>query len=131
MIRHGRPVEHVKAGDGEIFNAAASLIKEIQSRGHITIAVICRSQGEADEVNDGLAPLVRLSGQKDGGFANGVMVLPVNLTKGLEFDAVILWKPDESHYGCNPKDAKLFYVAVTRALHELYLLGDEMTGLVK
>ena len=56
---------------------------------------------------------------------NGVMVLPVRLTKGLEFDAVILWKPDEAHYAANPQDAKLLYVAVTRALHELYLLGDQ------
>lgn len=53
------------------------------------------------------------------------MVLPVRMTKGLEFDAVILWKPDEEHYANEPGDAKLLYVAVTRALHELYLLGDK------
>lgn len=39
--------------------------------------------------------------------------------------AAVLWKPDEKHYGANPREAKLLYVAATRALHELYLLGDE------
>ncbi len=43
------------------------------------------------------------------------MVLPVTLTKGLEFDAVrTLWKPDEDHYGNNAREAKLLYVAITR-----------------
>ena len=65
-------------------------------------------------------------------FHNGVMVLPVTLTKGLEFDAVILWKPDEEHYGDNAREAKLLYVAITRALHELYLLGNkEISGLMR
>lgn len=65
-------------------------------------------------------------------FHNGVMVLPVTLTKGLEFDAVILWKPDEDHYGNNAREAKLLYVAITRALHELYLLGNkEISGLMR
>lgn len=68
-----------------------------------------------------------IQGQSDDKFKKGVMVLPIRLTKGLEFDAVIIWKPDNAHYGDNPKDAKLMYVAVTRALHELYLLGTEIT----
>ncbi|MDO4324999.1 MAG: ATP-binding domain-containing protein [bacterium] len=66
------------------------------------------------------------------GFHKGLMVLPIEFVKGLEFDAVILWKPDSAHYGNNAKEAKLLYVAITRALHELYLLGtEEMTDLIK
>ena len=66
-----------------------------------------------------------------GQFHNGTMVLPVTLTKGLEFDAVILWKPDKQRYSNSQKDAKLLYVAITRALHELYLIGDEdVSGLL-
>ena len=70
----------------------------------------CKSLGIQEETQD---------------FHNGVMVLPVTLTKGLEFDTVILWKADEEHYGENPKEAKLLYVAITRALHQLYFLGDK------
>ena len=28
------------------------------------------------------------------------------------------------HFGENAREAKLLYVAITRALHELYLIGD-------
>lgn len=34
--------------------------------------------------------------------------------------------------GLNPKDVKLLYVSITRALHELYFLGNEkITRLIK
>ena len=50
------------------------------------------------------------------------MVLTVPETKGLEFDCVLLWKPDLEGYKDNPKLAKLLYVAATRALHELFVV---------
>ena len=58
-------------------------------------------------------------------FTKGLMVLPIYMTKGLEFDSVILWNPDEESYPLNDADAKLLYVAVTRALHELYIIYRE------
>ncbi len=82
--------------------------------------MICREEEEAKEVRKILGIQ-----EETQDFHNGVMVLPVTLTKGLEFDAVILWKADEEHYGENPKEAKLLYVAITRALHQLYFLGDK------
>lgn len=51
-----------------------------------------------------------------------VTVLPLALTKGLEFDAVILYNPNEECYADSDRDAKLLYVAVTRALHELHIV---------
>ncbi len=123
VIRHGLPPKRIEAGEGELFACAAGLIRQIQDRGHLTTAVICRSEVEAALVKAGLKPLAAIRENDGEGFQNGVMVLPIGLTKGLEFDAVILWKPDREHYGGNPMEAKLLYVAVTRALHELYLLG--------
>ena len=49
-------------------------------------------------------------------------MLPLALTKGLEFDAVILYNPNEECYADSDRDAKLLYVAVTRALHELHIV---------
>ena len=51
-----------------------------------------------------------------------VTVLPLALTKGLEFDAVIMYNPNEERYADCDRDAKLLYVAVTRALHELHIV---------
>lgn len=47
------------------------------------------------------------------------MVLPVAYTKGLEFDAVLLFDPSERKYPSDDGNVKLLYVAATRALHEL------------
>lgn len=125
VIRHGRPVERICAPEDQLFLKAAELIRGITERGHLTTAVICRTREEAEAVKNGLAPLVEIRENDGDGFQNGIMVLPIQLTKGLEFDAVILWKPDGGNYGDNPRDAKLLYVAITRALHELFLLGGE------
>lgn len=105
-------------------------------------AVFSASKGELDLYDAAALGLIRqrillkkalFEKENDSSsFHNGVMVLPVTLTKGLEFDAVILWKPDEDHYGNNAREAKLLYVAITRALHELYLLGNkEISGLMR
>jgi DNA helicase-2/ATP-dependent DNA helicase PcrA len=55
-------------------------------------------------------------------FMNGIMVLPIHMTKGLEFDCVIIWNPDENSYRDDDGDAKLLYVAITRAMHELHIV---------
>ena len=122
VIRHGSPVAAYQMEEKDLLPQAAKLIEEIRSRGYRTIAVVCREQEEADELHRALAESI---GSEDGGFQQGLMILPIDLTKGLEFDAVILWKPDEAHYGNTPKEAKLLYVAITRALHELHLLSSE------
>ena len=59
-------------------------------------------------------------------FKQGIMVLPVDYTKGLEFDAVLLLEPTAVKYPKDDGHAKLLYVAATRALHELSVLhtGD-------
>ena len=115
----------MKRGEKEhLAEQLTTLISKIQKRFE-TIAVICRDERDTEEVR-------RILGiEKQEGFCNGIMVLPVALTKGLEFDAVVLWQPDKERYGENIKEAKLLYVAITRALHELYLLGEhELTGLL-
>lgn len=61
----------------------------------------------------------------EAAFSKGVMVLPIQFTKGLEFDAVILYNPSQADYGENEAEAKLLYVAVTRALHELHVVYEK------
>ncbi len=120
VIRHGKEVAVIQKQGKELEEALKNTVEQVIERGHETVAVICRDESDAEEVRR----ILHMEENNDE-FHNGVMVLPVTLTKGLEFDAVILWKPDEQRYGKNPREAKLLYVAITRALHELYLLGDE------
>ena len=61
----------------------------------------------------------------------GIMVFPVEYTKGLEFDAVLLLSPDRESYPIDDGHAKLLYVAATRALHRLEVLHTgNLTGLI-
>lgn len=127
MIRHGQEVQvHIQKGEA-LKQLLKATVAKVQKQGFETIAVVCRTKEETREVKE----ILEIQEETED-FHNGVMVLPVTLTKGLEFDAVILWKADEEHYGENPKEAKLLYVAITRALHQLYFLGDKpLSGLLK
>ena len=63
-----------------------------------------------------------------GGSANlprGVSILPSYLSKGIEFDAVLVWDASKGRYG-REQDRKLLYTVCTRALHVLhvYCLGE-------
>lgn len=49
------------------------------------------------------------------------MALPAYLSKGLEFDAVIV-TCIEDDYACSNLDIKLLYVAITRALHKMDII---------
>ncbi len=120
VIRHGLKVQRIQEKEDALPERLQMLVDDIMQKGFETIAVVCRSEEEAMQVKTYLNMQ-----DQDEQFHNGVMVLPVALTKGLEFDAVILWNPDEDHYGMNAKEAKLLYVAITRALHELYLVGEK------
>lgn len=120
VIRHGLKVQQIQEKKESLMQRLRELVNEILQKGFETIAVVCRSEEEAMQLKVSL----NIEEQEEK-FHNGVMVLPVTLTKGLEFDAVILWNPDEEHYGMNAKEAKLLYVAITRALHELYLVGEK------
>lgn len=120
VIRHGKDVEITIESKDKLPRILKETVEKTRNKGYETIAVICRNEQESLEVKE----LLGIQ-QEEEAFHNGVMVLPVTLTKGLEFDVVILWKPDRIHYAENTKEAKLLYVAITRALHELYMIGDE------
>lgn len=120
VIRHGQAVTILQPKAPDLAQTLLDTIDTIRSKEFETIAIVCRTDEEAHSVRE----ILDIQDKDHQQFHNGVMVLPVTLTKGLEFDAVVLWKPDDAHYGMNRKEAKLLYVAITRALHELYMIGD-------
>lgn len=52
-------------------------------------------------------------------FSKNFVILPAYLAKGLEFDAVLVYQGKDNYFTENEKN--LYYVAVTRAQHELYI----------
>ncbi len=98
-------------------------VRSLQSAGHETIAVICKTASESKEAYDAMrdALQLRLIRKESASFEPGVLVIPSYLAKGVEFDAVIVY--DASQYWT--EDRKLFYTVCTRAMHELYLYASE------
>jgi DNA helicase-2/ATP-dependent DNA helicase PcrA len=137
IIRHGKEVERIKTeGEKGLVSQTVELVKSIRENGYDTIAIICRTVEETLRVRKLLGQHINIEQPGDNmeemTFLNGTMVLPIHMTKGLEFDAVILWNPDEESYRYCDEDAKLLYVAITRALHELYVVYKaELSGLLK
>jgi DNA helicase-2/ATP-dependent DNA helicase PcrA len=62
-----------------------------------------------------------VSGQA-AGYRGGVSVIPVSLAKGLEFDGVIIWNASDTEFTTDPLDARLLYVALSRAMHSLHIM---------
>lgn len=108
VIRHGIPVqEYEVSGEEGMYKKAQEVIAKAQEKGYASIAVVCRDETEAAWVEKWLTEIT---------------VLPVRMTKGLEFDVVLLWNPRALQEIPDQKTAKLLYVAATRALHELHIL---------
>lgn len=109
-------------------NAADPLVKTIQKlkeNGHETIALICKTQQGCDELFEqlhGRWAVTRIN-EETRSFQKGILLLPVYLAKGIEFDAVIIPEASAKTY-TTEADRTLFYTACTRAMHELVMLTD-------
>ena len=120
--RHGSPVRITQCRDDEdMIRESINTIRRWQTDGRETIAVICRDEEEASAVSALLSKELDLADTdpETAEFTEGIMVLPVEYTKGLEFDAVLIYHPSAESYPDNDAYVKLLYVAATRALHEL------------
>jgi len=97
-------------------------VKTFVEEGYGSIAVICKTAKEAEEVYGRLKKLmsIKLVDSEDKEVEKGVMIIPSYLAKGLEFDAVLVYNVSSEKYS-NEFDRKLLYVACTRALHRLVL----------
>lgn len=129
VIRHGVPVmEQHFWSDMEMAEHIATIVKDVTAKGYSTMAVICKDEREATYTRELLGHYTPVNSDKTDIFAQNqgdmitIMVLPIHLVKGLEFDTVILWNPDMVNGLNHPETAKLLYVAATRALHELHVL---------
>lgn len=59
------------------------------------------------------------------------MVLPISYTKGLEFDAVLIWNPSKEDYPEDNAHARLLYVAQPElCMNSALLYHDSLTELV-
>ncbi|MFD0824643.1 RNA polymerase recycling motor HelD [Neobacillus sp. M.A.Huq-85] len=92
-----------------------------------SIAIIGRTDRECQRIHAILEksqlPIQLLEGKEDMKKGH-VVIVPSYLSKGLEFDAVMVVCLEES-FSKVDLDIKLLYVAMTRPMHRLYLYGKD------
>ena len=126
-----------RQGDAPEIHAASDpsalsgmILKEVNTcmeKGYRSIGLICKSERNALRLFDSLKDKIDLQLIKNESVADlhGVFIIPVYMSKGLEFDAVLICDTDALNYN-NEDDKNLLYIACTRALHRLNLFcpGD-------
>lgn len=109
-------------------------IKAYKQKNYKSIGIITKTARETREVYEFLKENnidVEAITKDDDEYVNGVLVIPSYLSKGLEFDVVIIYDASDERY--NSEDERLLlYTCCTRALHVLniYYLG-KITPLLK
>ena len=104
--------------DDYSFERVKETLARFRAEGHKSIAIITRSQAQADSLSARLEGVYRLDGgDADWNYENGdTVVACYHLTKGLEFDAVIVAWP---RVEMTLEERRRLYTACSRALHAL------------
>ena len=114
FTRNGEEVQY-KKGENEF----KQTLKEYNEKS-LSVAIITKTIEEARELHKELIkefPSIRLCDNKSCVLSEAPIIMPLVLTKGLEFDSVIVFNKNNGFSGENNKP--YLYMAVTRALHRL------------
>lgn len=129
VIRSAGPVIKTKVASKNIQDYIVRKVKKYINNGFKSIAIIYKNQNKMASLSKKFkeekinSEIIYKDQEKYNG---GVCILTSYLSKGLEFDVVIVADADESIYKSeNILDMKLLYVAMTRALHKLELIYND------
>lgn len=121
-----KPVLLQLSNDDALHASIASKVSDLQERGYHSIAIICKSAEESKRAYEALAHIndMKLLKSSSLEYEQGVVVIPSYLSKGIEFDAVIVYDASEEVYG-DDSLRRTFYTVCTRAMHylQLYSVG--------
>ncbi|MQS52327.1 RNA polymerase recycling motor HelD [Companilactobacillus mishanensis] len=98
-----------------------------------TVAILTRNQAQAEQVyaHYGDESLVTLVTADYRSVPKGILILPIYLAKGLEFDAVIAHNVSAENYP-DSRSRDTLYTICTRAMHSLTLCAEkELSPLIK
>ena len=98
-------------------------IKDLTKKGK-SMAIITKNQKECDMIynllkDTGISKIDNMSKK----FNRDLVVIPVYMAKGLEFDSVIIYTDKTNKY--NSLEKYLYYVAITRAQHKLIVYNQK------
>nr|WP_242871742.1 UvrD-helicase domain-containing protein [Acetanaerobacterium elongatum] len=121
--RHGDTPDIIYCrSETEEYEQLKERITTFKSSGNVTLGIILKTNGMAKAFYDVLNKScdVNLISPENAKFANGISITSVQMSKGLEFDEVIIPSANADTY-CGEYDRSLLYIACTRAMHRLTL----------
>lgn len=133
--RHGEEpaVKEYSASDGEILGIK-DVLTDFRSGEYNSLGIICKTQKQAGCLFEMLKDHpsgVYLLNPESIAFVNGVVITTAHMSKGLEFDHVIVPFVSESNYK-SETDRKMLYIACTRAMHKLDVTcTGKISGFIK
>ncbi|RUS43511.1 RNA polymerase recycling motor HelD [Cohnella sp. AR92] len=108
----------------ELAQEIAARATELLEAGYATIGIIAKTAVECGNASALIkerlpdeTPVTLVTGGS-AKLPKGISILPSYLSKGIEFDAVLVWDASAERYG-REQDRKLLYTVCTRALHVL------------
>lgn len=124
--RHGeKPLIIGKHFDSEIIEEIVTLVKNCDSN-YKNIAIILRNEESCIKYYNLLKDKIAVDFiTEEKNYIGGVCIFPAYLTKGLEFDMVILGDCNNENYKNNKLETNLLYVLSTRAMHNLVIMYSE------
>ena len=142
ILRYGKDVEIIKKED--MNEIAKDIVKNLKDEinEYKSIAIICKDlktcknyyeyiKSNINQVDENKIK-VELIDSKDKIYDANIVIVPIYLVKGLEFDLINVVEVDNDTYKENTLDVKLLYVAFTRALHRLKVYyKKELSALIK
>nr|WP_263327171.1 RNA polymerase recycling motor HelD [Neobacillus sp. Marseille-Q6967] len=135
VIRHGEKPRFTKIDPSNLQQVRERLEQDIQllkEEGLNSIAIIGKTDKDCLRIynlleNSNLP--IQLLEEKEDMKKGSIVIVPSYLSKGLEFDAVLILALEES-YSEVELDIKLLYVAMTRPMHRLYLYAGALSQLL-
>ena len=131
VVRHGdAPCSIMYEEAGELAEIIGGIVSKGKEEGFQTFAVIGKSMKDCRQIyktlNEKMPGKIKLLEEQESIPKDRIVVVPSYLSKGLEFDVVMITVIDEVFSSGNELDIKLQYVAMTRPLHRLSFIGKSM-----
>jgi DNA helicase II / ATP-dependent DNA helicase PcrA len=113
------------ASIGELYDEMKQSIRTFEERDYRTIAILTETKQDSIDTFDQLKRRevkdLQLISEGRQELREKIVILPSYLVKGLEFDAVIIHDVSEHTFKDETQHAKLLYMSVTRAHHDLHM----------
>lgn len=121
--RHGDKPDLIRCDSWQVeLSAIKEKVSNFKDGNYVTLGILCKNIQQAKKLHEELSKEYSacLLDSESTKFANGITITTIFMSKGLEFDEVIIPYANAETYS-SEHDRSLLYVACTRAMHKLTL----------